>query len=311
MLLVLGLCLPFFLLIGLGYAVGHRSPWARQALPGLNSVVMLFTLPALLLLMGRDWAQQGFAGAALLPVYALASLGVVGTAWGLAGRAGLATRPRGLAALIAAFPNTGFMGLPLIAGLMGASAAAPVAATIVFDLVLTTSVCLILGGGTWAQGLRLAASNPLPWAVLAGLALGLTGWALPAPLERTLSLLAQATTPLALLCLGLALALQQAPAQGAAAGSSSLAWGLTAVKLLLHPLLAGLGAQWAVGQGWLAPQAATVLVLACALPSAANVAMLAQRLDADDPAVSRTILLSTALAAVSLPLLAWAMGVRL
>lgn len=311
MLVVLGLCLPFFLLIGLGYAVGRRSPWARQALPGLNSVVMLFTLPALLLLMGRDWAQQGFAGAGLLPVYALASLGVVGTAWALAGRAGLAPRPRGLAALIAAFPNTGFMGLPLIAGLLGASAAAPVAATIVFDLVLTTSVCLILGGGTWAQGLRLAASNPLPWAVLAGLALGLSGGALPGPLERTLGLLAQATTPLALMCLGLALALQQAPAQGPASDSKRLAWGLTAVKLLLHPLLAWLGAQWAVDQGWLAPPAATVLVLACALPSAANVAMLAQRLDADDPAVSRTILLSTALAALSLPLLAWALGVRL
>lgn len=307
MLAVLGLCLPFFLLIGLGHVVGRRSPWARQALPGLNSLVMLFTLPALLLLMGRDWAQQGFAGAALLPVYALASLGVVATAWALAGRSGLAPRPRGLAALIAAFPNTGFMGLPLIAGLLGASAAAPVAATIVFDLVVTTSACLMLGGGTLSQGLRLAASNPLPWAVLAGLALGLSGLALPAPLERTLTLLAQATTPLALMCLGLALALQGSTTQG----PSRLAGGLTAVKLVLHPLLAWLGAQWAIAQGWLAAPAATVLVLACALPSAANVAMLAQRLDADDPAVSRTILGSTALAVLSLPLLAWGLGVRL
>jgi predicted permease len=305
MLVVLGLCLPFFLLIGLGHVLGRRSPWAQQALPGLNSVVMLFTLPALLMLMGRDWAQQGFAGAVLLPVYALATLGVVSSAWVLAGRAGLPPRPRGLAALIAAFPNTGFLGLPLIAGLVGTSAAAPIAATIVFDLVLTTSVCLVLGGGTLLQGLRLAASNPLPWAVLAGMAWGMSGLTLPAPLERTLVLLAQATTPLALMCLGLALALQKAPS------SSQVAWQLTGVKLLLHPLLAWLGAQWAVSQGWLAPQAAIVLVLACALPSAANVGMLAQRLGADDPALGSTILRSTALAVVSLPLLAWILGVRL
>lgn len=305
MLAVLGLCLPFFLLIGLGHAVGRRSAWAPQALPGLNSVVMLFTLPALLLLMGRDWARQGFEGAALLPVYALASLGVVASAWALAGRAGLAPRPRGLAALIAAFPNTGFMGLPLIAGLLGPSAAAPVGATIVFDLVLTTTVCLVLGGGTPVQGLRLAASNPLPWSVLAGMAWGLSGWGLPAPIERTLALLAQATTPLALMCLGLALALQ------APAPRSPLAGQLTAVKLVLHPLLAWLGGQWALSQGWMSAQAAAVLVLACALPSAANVALLAQRLDADDPAVSRTILGSTALAVLTLPLLAWALGVRL
>jgi predicted permease len=307
MLAVLGLCLPFFLLIGLGHALGRRSTWAAPALPGLNSVVMLLTLPA-------------------LPFYALASLGVVATAWWLGARAGLAPRPRGLATLIAAFPNTGFMGLPLIGGLLGSAATAPVGATIVFDLVITTSLCLMLGGGTLRQGLRLAASNPLPWAVLGGIAWGLSGVALPAPLERTLALLAQATTPLALLCLGLALSQQsqhlhpshpshpsrplRSPDHPGRA-DPSVAWGLSAVKLLLHPLLGWLGAQWALRQGWLDSASATALVLACGLPSAANVAMLAQRLKADDPAVSRTILQSTAGAVFTLPLLAWAMGVRL
>lgn len=305
MLAVLGLCLPFFLLIGLGF-VAARLGWVpAAALPGLNALVMLFTLPALLWQLGRDWAARGFAGLALLPLYALATLAVVALAWGLAGRAGLAERPRGFAALIAAFPNTGFMGLPLIAGLMGASAAAPVVATIVFDLLLTTSLCLLLGGGHFVQGLRLAARNPLPWAVGLGLVFGAMGWVLPAPLERTLAWLAQATTPLALLCLGLALALQSGAQRGA------LALQLTAVKLLLHPLLAGLLAALAWRLGWLDAPTATVLVLAAALPSAANVALLAQRLDGNDPAVGGTILLSTALAVGTLPLIAFGLGVRL
>ena len=306
MLAVLALCLPFFLLIGLGHALGRWCAWAPPVLPGLNHVVMLLTLPALLLIMGRDWAQQGFAGAALLPFYGLASLGVVAAAWAWGGRVGLAPRPRGLAALIAAFPNTGFMGLPLIAGLLGAAAAAPVGATIVFDLVLTTSLCLVLGGGTFGQGLRLAASNPLPWAVLGGMVWGWSGLTLAAPLERSLSLLAQATTPLALLALGLALS---RPAPGS--GGHGVAWGLSAIKLVLHPLLGWLGAQWAGRQGWLDASSATALVLACALPSAANVALLAQRVGGDDPAVSRTILQTTACAVFTLPCLAWLLGVRL
>lgn len=75
--------------------------------------------------------------------------------------------------------------------------------------------------------------------------------------------------------------------------------------------LGWLGAQWAARQGWLDASSATALVLACALPSAANVALLAQRVGGDDPAVSRTILQTTACAVLTLPCLAWLLGVRL
>jgi len=50
-----------------------------------------------------------------------------------------------------------------------------------------------------------------------------------------------------------------------------------------------------------------VLVLAAALPSASNVSLLAERFGADNGRVARIIMASTALAFVTLTLIAWAL----
>jgi len=69
------------------------------------------------------------------------------------------------------------------------------------------------------------------------------------------------------------------------------------VKLLLHPLVV-----WAVGAGAIALGlplgrfTLTVMVLVAALPSASNVAMLAERFGADTGRIARIILLTTAAA---------------
>jgi predicted permease len=69
------------------------------------------------------------------------------------------------------------------------------------------------------------------------------------------------------------------------------------LKLVLHPLLV-LGAGTAAIRAGvpLDPFALRVLVLVAALPSASNVAMLAEKFGADTGRVARIILVSTALA---------------
>jgi malonate transporter len=84
-------------------------------------------------------------------------------------------------ALVAAFPNTGFMGVPLLVALLGPAAAGPVICTVLADLFVTSSLCIALaqlqaqvpGHGRGARGraaaaLRGALSNPLPWAIALG-----------------------------------------------------------------------------------------------------------------------------------------------
>jgi malonate transporter len=66
---------------------------------------------------------------------------------------------------------------------------------------------------------------------------------------------------------------------------------------VLHPVLVGLVGLGAIAVGVpLQPFALTVIVLVAALPSASNVALLAERFGADNGRIARIILLSTVLA---------------
>jgi len=69
------------------------------------------------------------------------------------------------------------------------------------------------------------------------------------------------------------------------------------VKLVLHPVLVGAVGLGAIALGVpLQRFALTVIVLVAALPSASNVALLAERFGADNGRIARIILLSTVLA---------------
>ena len=69
------------------------------------------------------------------------------------------------------------------------------------------------------------------------------------------------------------------------------------LKLVVHPLLVLAIGTSAIGMGVpLDRFALTVIVLVAALPSASNVAMLAERFQADNGRIARIILVSTALA---------------
>jgi predicted permease len=217
-------------------------------------------------------------------------------------------------ALVAAFPNSGFMGVPLLVALMGAQAAGPVIVTLVLDLVLASSLCIALSrlDSTGLQGaevaalkaLRGVATNPMPWSILLGALASGTGWQLAAPLMQTVNLLADAASPVALFTIGAVLARSQMESlEGLARGQAVAVrdWaGVVAIKLVLHPLLVG-GLGWAAIQAGLAldPFTLTVAVLVAALPSASNVSLLAERFGADNGRIARIILWSTAIAFLS------------
>jgi hypothetical protein len=62
-----------------------------------------------------------------------------------AGRSdGVTLRDAAFGALVAAFPNAGFMGVPLLVALLGENAAGPVIGAIVVDLVVTSTLCVAI-----------------------------------------------------------------------------------------------------------------------------------------------------------------------
>jgi malonate transporter and related proteins len=299
---------PFFALVLAGYVAARRGYLPLAAIPGLNGFVLYFALPCMLYRFGSSTPIAQLLDGAVFGVYLLCALVMVGFAIAMTLSGRVDWNNASFGALVAAFPNTGFMGIPLLVALLGPRAAGPAIVTIVVDLVITTSLCIALsrlgsGGGSAGQAAKNAlkgvASNPMPWAILTG---ALASWLevkLPAPVMQTLGLLADSASPVALFTIGAVLARSQMMAlAGHAPAVPAMDYVPAALmKLILHPLLVLLVGSAAIALGLpLDRFALTVIVLVAALPSASNVSLLAEKFEANNGRIARIILVSTVLA---------------
>ncbi len=302
---ILATTFPFFALVLCGYVAVRRRMLPQLAIPGMNSFVLYFALPCLLYRFGSTTPLAQLLDRGVFGVYLLCGLVTVALVTGIARARGMDWNNGAFGALVAAFPNTGFMGVPLLVALLGPRASGPVIVTIAIDLIITTSLCIAMsrfGQGGSGTALRHALAgvvrNPLPWAILLGaLASGL-GLGLPGPAEDTIALLAGAASPVALFTIGAVLARSHMNATGPTVWADVAPVAL--VKLLLHPALVFAVGHAAIAVGApLDPFAFKVLVLVACLPCASNVALLTERFGADTGRIARIILVSTALSFVS------------
>lgn len=308
MLAILAVTFPFFALVLCGYLAVRRTMLPQLAIPGLNSFVLYFALPCLLYRFGSTTPLARLLDARVFGVYLACALCMVALALAVGRRSGLDWNNAAFGALVAAFPNTGFMGVPLLVALLGPAASGPVIVTLVVDLVITSSLCIAVsrlghGGGSGSaaalrKALRGIAANPMPWAIALGALASGAGLVLPRPLLQSIGLLADAASPVALFTIGAVLARSQLQAARPAPLRDVVPVALA--KLVAHPLLIAAAGHGAIALGLaLDPFALTVLVLVACLPSASNVAMLAERFGADTGRVARIILVSTALSFLS------------
>ncbi|HEX5844512.1 MAG TPA: AEC family transporter [Pseudomonas sp.] len=292
---------PLFALIVAGYLL-RRADFPSEAFwPGAERLNYFILFPALLF--------SSLATAPLdnpgLPRLALAVLLALAGAWLAllllrrlrgwpAGRFGAFTQG------ILRF-NT-YLGLAAVGSLFGQpglTLAALMLALMVPTVNLLSVWSLTAERGVSARSLLLPiAQNPLILACLGGALVNLGGIGLPGGSERLLGLLAAASLPLGLLCVGAALKPQQLRAEVPA-----LAWN-SALRLLGMPLLA-----WVVARGLQLPaMESSVLVLFFALPTAPTAYVLTRQLGGDSQLMAGIITLQTLLAAASLPLLLLLLG---
>ena len=302
MLSVLLVTSPFFALVLCGFVATRRGILPLSAIAGLNSFVLYFALPCMLYRFGARTPIAQLLDPAVAGVYLASGLVLVGAVVALTRRR-LGWNDAAFGALVAAFPNTGFMGVPLLVALVGAHAAGPAILTMAVDMVVTTSLCIALsrlglpGGAGVAlrNALRGMAANPMPWAIALGALASWAQWTLPKPVEQTLAMLGDAASPVALFTIGAVLARSQMNAHERVAARDYVPVALA--KLIAHPLLVWLAGRAAIALGVpLTEQALVVLVLLAALPSASNVSLLTERFGAHGGRVARIILVSTALA---------------
>ena len=314
---ILTVTFPFFALVLCGYLAARRGMLPLQAIPGMNGFVLFFALPCLLYRFGASTPIAELLDPSVALTYLLCALVMVAFVVAVTlhgpGQGRIGWNDAAFGALVGAFPNTGFMGVPLLVALMGPKAAGPAIVTIMVDMVITSSLCIALSrlgahsagssgisaGQAAKNALKGVAANPMPWSILAGALVSFLQLALPKPVVNTVGLLADAASPVALFTIGAVLARSQMLAL--AGEAHPVHWAeyvpVALIKLFLHPLLVLLVGGGAISLGVpLDRFALTVLVLLAALPSASNVSLLAERFGADNGRIARIILVSTAAA---------------
>ena len=306
---VLRVTFPFFALVLCGYAAARKGLLPLEDIPGLNGFVLFFALPCMLFRFGAGTPIAQLLDAGVFFTYLLCALIMVAFGIAISLNDRIRWNDASLGALVAAFPNTGFMGVPLLVALLGPQAAGPAIVTILVDMVITTSLCVALSrmdaagehGAAVAARKALAGMvrNPMPWAISLGGAFSYWNLELVGPVAKTVGLLADAASPVALFTIGAVLARSQILAHERPHGPLRLSdyLPIALTKLLLHPVLVLLVAGAAVQMGaGIEPFALMVMVLVAALPSASNVSLLAERLGADNGRIARIILVTTAAA---------------
>ncbi|WP_333694738.1 AEC family transporter [Phaeobacter italicus] len=297
--------LPFFAIIGLGYWAGRSRFFSEEATANLTKFVFYFPLSAMIFRFAANLSVAEIFDPRLILGYLLGTLAVYLIATVIAALRGLDMQTAAVEAQCAAIGNVGFLGLPMMVLLFGAASIGPMMLVLSVDLVVFSSLIVILinagrGSGLGFRTLKLVGSgllqNPMILSICAGLIWSALALPIPAPANAFLELLGDAATPGALFAIGASLASKSAE-------RVQIASWLSFAKLVLHPALVALCVLVLIPVD---PYAAGVAIAAAALPVAGNVYMLAQHYGVAPHRASAAILLSTTLSIVTLPLvIAW------
>ena len=282
--------LPFFAVIAVGYGAGRTKFFTPEATAFLTKFVFYFALSAML-----------FRFAANLEISAILDWPFV---WAyLAG--GLSVAEAAIEAQCAVIGNVGFLGIPMLVLLLGQAAIGPVMMVLAVDLIVFSSLVVILITGSRdgrmsfgvlrTVGLGLL-KNPMIVSISLGLLVSSMAVPIPVPVNEFLEILGGAATPGALFAIGASLASKSAERM-------VIAGWLSFCKLIVHPAAVAVAALMVFDVN---PYAAGVMITAAALPVAGNVYILAQHYGVAPARVSATILLSTGLSVLTISaVIAW------
>jgi predicted permease len=284
---------PVALVVLSGYLLGKRVP---VDLPTLSRLTVYLLVPALIFdaMYRASFTREGVLGLTL--GFLLTYLGLY-LFVALLGRLLRLSQEAGKSLVISAlFPNSGNMGLSLAYFALGE---AGLGLAVVY-FILSSALMFGLGpafirGGGVLEGLRFTLRLPLFYALL----LRGLGVVFPFRLEEGVRLMGQAAIPVLLLTLGMQMA--KTPFR---LGAFELT--ASTLRLLLAPLFAYL-VGLLLGLSRLEHQ---VLVLQSATPIAVNAFLLSQEFGKDAAHMARSVVVSTFLAFLTVPLVLLLIGLR-
>jgi len=242
MLAILGITTPIFLLIGLGYIARWSGIIQHEQMQGVGVFVLYCALPALVIRALTQQPLEDIFKLNYLIAYGLGSIAVFGAGLLLCLKLQRQSlNASAMQALGMAAANSGFVGYPVAAMVIGSPAAVLMALNMVIETLMIIPLALILaemgshqGSSVWITVKKTALSlikNPVLAGLLVGICLAVSGIKIPAPLFKAIDMLAEAAGPAALFVIGGALFGLQVKGMASDVGQ------IVVGKLLIHPLL--------------------------------------------------------------------------
>lgn len=302
---IVSLLLPFFGLILIGYLAARITKQPADALGWMNTFIIYAALPALFFkLVSRtpieDLARLDFIVADIAATYSVFVLLFLVSYFLRRVSFGDST----IQAFGGAYGNIGYMGPGLALLAFGEAAAVPVALIVCLEnathFIVAPAMMAIAGGDkrpplqVAADVLRKVALHPFIVSTALGFVVAASGIAVPEAAQRLVDYLAQAAAPCALFAMGVTLALRPLNRVPVEIGYLSVA------KLILLPAVVYVVLSLA---GNFDPVWVYSAVLLAGLPTATNVFVISQQYGVWQERASATVLITTALSVVTLPVL--------
>jgi predicted permease len=305
---VVGLVLPFFGMIFLGYVIARITRQPVEALGWMNTFVIYVALPALFFqLLSKTPIERltelNYIFGAVLATYIVFAIMFAFSVLTSRGEIAEST----IKGLAASYGNIGYMGAGLALLAFGEEAAVPVALIFCFENILHFTIAptmMALAGGEKVSRLKLALGvlrqivlHPFIIATALGVLAAWLQFQPPLPVERLLQYLAQAAAPCALFAMGVTLALRPIKRVPKELGL------IAALKLIVHPLICYVVLS-AIGDFpdiWV-----YTAVMMAALPTATNVFVIGQQYGVWVERASASVLLTTVISVVTVTALLYA-----
>ena len=281
-----------FLLAGVGFAMFKSGKITKEGSKSIGNILIYGSLPCVLISsFFIEKTQEHMIGLAISA--ALGFLLVLMSI--LVGK--LCFREDAIAKFAAAFSNPGFFGIPLILASLGSGCVFYVAGFIAcVNLGQWTYGVAVMTGQKGGFSFKRLVTAPFAIAIAIGLAIFLTGIEVPGILKNSITAIKELNTPLAMFTVGIYLA--QTDLKNMFFKKSL--YSISLVRLLVIPALAIL-LLWPLTAAMLDMKIALFIAAAC--PVGSNIAVYAQLHNQDYAYSVETVIISTILAIVTMPIM--------
>lgn len=292
-----------FLLIVVGYIVGKTNIITESGQKELSNFVLRVTMPATIILaLQLEYTKDRFNTALrIMLLVSLAYVFMIILSRFISKIYKVSEAQRDVIEIASLLPNTSFMGFPIVLSILGKEALffAVLGAGLTFEVVAWTYGTYVIGRRTGADFkeniIKKIFLSPGILAIIIGFVLFIFSITIPEPLNATMGLLSQATSPLAMIVVGILLSRSNIKE----CLTSGKLYIISIFKLLVFPLLifTVLKVLGFTGMEIIIP---TVML---SMPTAAYVAMFSANVGNDANLASQIVFISSLLSLVTIPLM--------